>query len=192
MKLLYFVLLLIPAGNAAAQLTDSEILNLKSGLKKDDSSYVYSLPFVRGKSYLLVQGANSKMSHRNELSYDFKMKKGSKICAARGGVVIDARSDSDKGGLKKENLSDGNYIIVQHDDQSKAYYWHLQKDGVLVKAGDVVQKGQLIGYSGNTGYTAFPHLHFQVTDAFGKEILVRFQSQKGIRYLRPAKWYRKP
>ncbi len=70
-------------------------------------------------------------------------------------------------------------------------YWHLQKDGVLVNIGDTVKQGQLIGYSGNTGYTAFPHLHFQVYDATGKNIATRFETKKGITYLRPGKWYKR-
>ena len=130
------------------------------------------------------------MSHKNELSLDFKMKKGSKICAAREGVVIEARADSDKGGLKEENLADGNYIIIRHEDGSIANYWHLDKDGVFVTVGSYVTKGQLIGSSGNTGYTAFPHLHFQVNDTLGKQIMVRFHLKKGDIYLRPGKWYR--
>src|SRR5688500_7724980 len=109
--------------SAIAQLSDQDIRGLKSGSIKDDSTYVYWLPYEKGESYLLVQAANSKMSHKNELAYDFKMKKGSKICAARGGIVMDARSNSNKGGLKPGNLSDGNYIIILHEDDSKAYYW---------------------------------------------------------------------
>ena len=93
---------------------------------------------------------------------DFKVKKETKICAARDGVVIAAREDSDKGGLKPENMSDGNYISIQTSDGSVAHYWHLKKDGVLVNVGDTVIEGQLIGFSGNTGYSAFPHLHFEV------------------------------
>ena len=130
------------------------------------------------------------MSHKDELSLDFKMKNGSKICASREGIVIDARSDSYKGGLKEENLADGNYIMVRHIDGSVSKYWHLEKNGVYVKVGDYVKKGQIIGASGNTGYTAFPHLHFQVNDHSGKQILTRFHSTKGDIYLRPGKWYR--
>ena len=175
---------------AAAQLSDHEIRDLKSGSIENDTSYVYWLPYEEGRSYLLVQGANSKMSHKNELSYDFKMKKGSRICAARNGIVIDARSDSDEGGLKPENLSDGNYIMILHEDGSRAYYWHLQQNGVLVQTGDTVKQGQIIALSGNTGYTAFPHLHFQVTNSKGEEILVRFQTRCHPEYLRPGRWYR--
>ena len=173
-----------------AQLTDRQVMDLKSGRQKDDSSFVYWLPYENGKTFLLVQAANSKMSHKEELSLDFKMKKGSKICAARSGWVIEARCDSDKGGLKEENLADGNYIIIRHADSSVAKYWHLEKNGVYVKPGDYVRQGDVIGASGNTGYTAFPHLHFQVNDKNGKQMLTRFSTENGNIYLRPGNWYR--
>lgn len=173
-----------------AQLTDKEIYDLKAGRVKPDNSPVYYLPFQQGSKFLLIQAYNSKMSHKHELSLDFKMRKGSKICAARAGVVTAIKEDSDVGGLKDEYLSDGNHIIIKHDDGSEAMYWHLKKDGVLVNVGDTVKQGQHIGYSGNTGYTAFPHLHFQVYDAAGKNIATRFTTRKGIIYLRPGKYYR--
>jgi len=176
--------------NASAQLSDNEIQDLKHGKVTNDSSYVYWLPYEQGKKYLFVQGANSKYSHKEELSFDFKMAKGSKICAAREGRVIATKSDSDKGGLKDEYLSDGNHIVIQHADGSVAQYWHLEYKGVLVNIGDSVKKGQPIGSSGNTGYTAFPHLHFQVIGPNGKEILPRFKTKKGIIYIRPGRWYK--
>jgi murein DD-endopeptidase MepM/ murein hydrolase activator NlpD len=66
----------------------------------------------------------------------------------------------------------------------------LKYNGVLVKKLDNVTKGQLIGLSGNTGYTAFPHLHFQLLDKNGKEILARFTTKKGVVYLRPGRRYK--
>lgn len=173
-----------------AQLTDEAIRNLKGGNLKEDKSFVYQLPYAKGSKFLLIQAYNSKMSHQGELSLDFKMKKGSTICAARAGIVIATKADSDVGGLKDEYLSEGNHIIVEQEDGSTAMYWHLQKDGVLVKMGDSVKQGQAIGYSGNTGYTAFPHLHFQVQDKEGHDLATRFNTKNGIRYLRPGKWYR--
>jgi len=176
--------------SSKAQLPDAEIYALKSGRVKPDTSYIYSLPFAAKSKFLLIQAYNSKMSHTNELSLDFKMKPGSKICAAREGVVIATKEDSDRGGLKSEYMSDGNHIIIRHADGSTAMYWHLRKDGVLVNEGEMVQKGQHIGYSGNTGYSAFPHLHFQVQDAGGRDIATRFYTKKGVKYLRPGKWYK--
>jgi murein DD-endopeptidase MepM/ murein hydrolase activator NlpD len=190
MKCICIVLFTLFYFTASAQLTDKEIYNLKGGRIKPDTTPVYSLPFSEGSKFLLIQGYNSKMSHKNEISLDFKMKKGSKICAARAGVVTAIKEDSDVGGLKDEYLSDGNHIIIKHDDDGEAMYWHLKKDGVLVNVGDTVKQGQHIGYSGNTGYTAFPHLHFQVYDVAGKNIATRFITKKGIIYLRPGKYYK--
>lgn len=174
-----------------SQLSDAEIRDLKAGRANPDKSHVYSLPFAKGDRFLLVQAYNSKMSHTNEISLDFKMKKGSKVCAARGGVVTAIKEDSDEGGLKDDYLSKGNHIIIKHNDGSEAMYWHLQKEGVLVNAGDTVLQGAFIGYSGNTGYTAFPHLHFQVYNKDGKNIATRFHTKKGITYLRPGNWYKR-
>jgi murein DD-endopeptidase MepM/ murein hydrolase activator NlpD len=190
LKYRLFFLFLTLSYSSVAQLTDTEIRNLKGGRVKPDNSFIYSLPFSTGSKFLLIQAYNSKMSHKNELSLDFKMKKGSKICAARNGVVTAIKKDSDVGGLKDEYLSQGNHIIITHDDGSTAMYWHLQKDGVLVNEGDTVKQGQHIGYSGNTGYTAFPHLHFQVQDKNGNDIATRFFTKKGVIYLRPGKWYK--
>lgn len=193
MSTLITSLLLLVSLSSISQ-TNYSIRDLKDGKFKNDSSYIYSLPFEKGKKVFLIQAYDSKMSHKDELALDFKVKKGTKICAARGGIVSSLRKDSDKGGLKQENLSDGNYIIIQHSDGSSGMYWHLQKDGVLVNVGDTVKKGQPIGLSGNTGYSAFPHLHFEVqgNDANGnyKQLPTRFETNKGILYLRPAKFYR--
>lgn len=179
---------------AHAQLSNASVMDLKSGRLVRDSSHVYSLPYEAGKSYFLIQAYNSKLSHQNELALDFKMKPGTPICAARGGIVTSTKKDSDRGGMKDEYFSDGNHIIIHHADGTSAYYWHLQKDGVFVNVGDTIQQGQVIGKSGNTGYSAFPHLHFEVTgtDASGnyRQLPTRFYTKKGIRYLRPGKWYR--
>lgn len=176
-----------------AQLDNGAIRDLKSGRVVRDSSFVYTLPYETGKSYLLIQAYNSRLSHQNELALDFKMKPGTKICAARGGIVESTRRDSDLGGLKDEYFSEANHIVIRHGDGSRAYYWHLQKDGVFVNDGDTVMQGQLIGRSGNTGYSAFPHLHFEVaSSASGSygQIPTRFYTKKGVRYLRPGEWYK--
>ncbi|HSN61081.1 MAG TPA: M23 family metallopeptidase [Ferruginibacter sp.] len=190
MKNCLFLFYILFSFNARAQLSDTQIHDLKSGKVKQDTSYIYQLPFAGGSRYFLIQAYNSKMSHTQELSLDFKMKPGRKICAAREGIVESIKEDSDVGGLKNEYMNQGNHIIIRHSDGSMAMYWHLKKDGVQVSAGDSVSKGQHIGYSGNTGYSAFPHLHFQVQDAQGRDIATRFSTKKGVKYLRPAKWYR--
>jgi murein DD-endopeptidase MepM/ murein hydrolase activator NlpD len=169
---------------------------LQKGILKDDTSYIYRLPFEEGKSYLLIQGYFSHLSHKERAALDFKMKRGTKICAAREGIVVRAKEDGDRGGWNKKYRPYGNNIVIQHPDGSKAGYWHLQHNGAWVNVGDTVKKGQVIGLSGKTGYAALPHLHFLVwrTDDRGgwQQLLTRFQTQKGVKYLRSFKWYRNP
>lgn len=171
-----------------------DIRLLQKGIIKDDTSYVYALPFENGKAHFLVQGYFGKFSHKERAALDFKMKKGTKVLAAREGVVTRVKEDSDKGGWSPKYRQYGNNIIIQHSDNSRSGYWHIQKNGALVNVGDTVKKGQVIALSGNTGYTAFPHLHFIAWKFDGKGqwqmIATRFETPKGIKYLRPWKWYR--
>jgi murein DD-endopeptidase MepM/ murein hydrolase activator NlpD len=189
----YLLLILLFPATVYSQQPYS-INDLKNGKFKADSSYIYTLPFKHKKKVFLIQGYESKFSHKGERALDFKVKRGTTVCAARDGVVQSFRADSDKGGLKPENLSDGNYVTVKHADGSVAWYWHLLQNSVLVKEGDTVAVGQPIGLSGNTGYSAFPHLHFEVQgyDASGNytQLATRFHTNHGIQYLRPGKFYR--
>lgn len=182
-------LLFLYSVTSFAQLDNKTIHDLKAGRVTDDTSYVYWLPWQHHKSFLLIQGWQSSFSHKGELSLDFKMKTGTVICAAREGVVTSTREDSDRGGAKSEYMNDGNHVIIRHIDGSYAAYWHLQKEGAMVNEGDSVRKGQQIGLSGNTGYSAFPHLHFEVYNNSG-QTPTRFHTKKGSRYLRPGKYYR--
>ena len=178
--------------NKEAQKSRAKLL--QRGKISEDSSFVYWLPYKQGSVHLLVQGYYSPYTHRNRVALDFKMKKGTKVFAARGGVVVRTNSTGEKGGLKPEYRQQANYIVIQHTDGSRAGYWHLKKNGVLVTTGDTVIKGQLIGLSGNTGYTAFPHLHFVVWSYDEKgnwqTIPTRFLTRKKTRYLRPLRFYR--
>jgi murein DD-endopeptidase MepM/ murein hydrolase activator NlpD len=171
-----------------------ELKLLQKGIIKDDSSFVYQLPYETNKTHLLVQGYFSMYTHKNRAALDFKMKKGTKVCAARSGVVIRLKEDGNKGGSNVKYRPYGNYVVIQHEDSTRSGYWHLRYKGVLVKVGDHVKQGQVIGLSGRTGYTYFPHLHFIVWKSDKKDqwtqIGTRFQTNKGIRYLRPLRFYR--
>jgi murein DD-endopeptidase MepM/ murein hydrolase activator NlpD len=158
------------------------------------NSFIYSLPYEKGRSFLLVQAYQSKLfSHKGEFALDFKMKRGTKICAARGGVVVAVREDSKKGGLRRKFLPEGNYVIIKHDDGTYGNYWHLKYNGSLVNVEDTVRQGQAIGLAGKTGYAAFSHLHFEVTEQPSPghdQIPTRFLTGKGKRFLKPLHWYK--
>ena len=80
--------------------------------------------------------------------------KGSPFRAAQGGKVILAKNDGNW------NYGFGNYCIIDHGNGVHTLYAHSQ--GLTVSEGDVVQKGETIGYIGSTGNSTGPHLHFEV------------------------------
>lgn len=158
-----------------------------------DTSFIYHLPYPKGATHLVIQGYNSQFSHRGRLGLDFKMKRGSPVTAARGGVVARLEESNTEGGISKRYFRKANSVTIRHSDGSMALYGHLQHNGVAVNIGDTVRQGQVIARSGSTGYSALPHLHFSVWATTGARrtlLPVRFQTKKGVRYLRPAHWYK--
>ena len=75
---------------------------------------------------------------------------GTKLYAGDGGKVIDAG---------KSGNSFGTYVKIDHGNGFVTIYAHMSK--VTVKTGDLVNKGDLIGYSGATGRVTGPHVHYE-------------------------------
>lgn len=132
---------------------------------KHDDNYVYIIPYEHGTKHRVDQGYDGNRTHKGNIKYsiDFAMEVGTKIVASREGLVIDIKEDSNKGGSYSLYEKDANYIKIWHSDGSFATYAHLMKDGALVNIGDYVKQGDVIGLSGNTGYSSGPHLHFSVS-----------------------------
>lgn len=87
----------------------------------------------------------------NHTGTDIGVPQGVEIHAAQSGVVT----------LSRYNSSYGNYCIISHGGGRATLYAH-QRQLPLVKVGDTVQKGQVIGYVGNTGNSFGAHLHFEL------------------------------
>ena len=84
-----------------------------------------------------------------------------KIYASRAGTVVYAGWDSGSGGI---------YVSIDHGDGYKSQYLHMtDKMALVVKKGQTVQQGELIGYVGDTGVTTGFHLHF-VIKKYNEEI----------------------
>ncbi len=132
-----------------------------------DTKYLYALPYEKKTSNRVSQGFNGGTSHtgRSRYAVDFAMDIGTKICAARDGIVVRSKSNSNINGVGRKFSKYANYINIEHSDGTIAMYYHLKKDGVAVSIGEKVKRGQVIGYSGNTGYSTGPHLHFAVFKA---------------------------
>lgn len=162
---------------------------------RHDNRYAYKLPFAKGQSYWLSQGFNGSFSHQGDLkhSLDFQMDESTPVYAARGGIVVSAVGEHSIGGPTEDFMEFANHITIMHSDGTFADYSHLMHEGVEVAVGRQVQKGQLIGYSGATGYATGPHLHFVVKKAKKgggyESIPVRFTTKDGIQYLNEGNFY---
>ena len=95
-----FLLLILTSCSVSNNPLRTELKLLQKGKIKDDSSFIYHLPYQENKAHLLVQGYFSHYTHKHRAALDFKMKKGTKICAARGGVVMRLNEDGKKGDRK--------------------------------------------------------------------------------------------
>ena len=81
---------------------------------------------------------------------DYRAKDGTEIFATNRGVVR----------FVKALRNDGNTLVIDHGMGVMSFYLHLSK--FKVKVGDIVEKGQVVGLSGHTGYTLGAHLHFSI------------------------------
>lgn len=127
-----------------------------------DKNYRYNLPFRTSNKFEVYQGYNGSFSHQNENSLDFTMPIGTDLMAVRDGIVIKVIDKNRKNCGKEECKKYNNLIIIYHPDGTFAEYTHIKQYGAKVKVGDKVSKGQLIGYSGNVGWSTGPHLHLVI------------------------------
>ena len=160
-----------------------------------DDRVSYRLPFQRHQTFRLGQGPDGALSHKGEFAWDFQMRLGTPVCAARGGTVIEVVDEFGEGGNDEKFGVMANRILILHDDGTIAAYFHLLHGGMRTKFGDRVEAGAVIGTSGNSGRSTGPHLHFEVyrrLEPGCRETLpVKFRTVDGDGIvLEPGKWYR--
>lgn len=109
----------------------------KQGFVVPVRDYMISSPFgIRGAEF-----------HRG---LDMAAVQGEPIYASKAGTVNTA----------EYHYSWGNYVVIEHEDGMTTLYAHQSQ--YVVKAGDQVDQGQIIGYVGSTGNSTGSHLHFEV------------------------------
>jgi murein DD-endopeptidase MepM/ murein hydrolase activator NlpD len=188
LKIIFFIILLIVAAVIVYFLLGSKVT-------ENLDPYIYDLPYKAGTKYRVVQGYGGRFSHSHKAALDFYMPEGTPVHAAGAGVIYSFKDDSNEGGPFPKYEKRANYIIIKHEDGSYGCYWHLQQNGVVVKKGTVA-KGQLIGYSGRTGFVLRPHLHFAVKRALNYKmnsfVRTRFHTARGIELLESSETYQRP
>lgn len=86
---------------------------------------------------------------------DLRAKVGTPIYATADGIVKQSRSSK---AWSKRGY--GKLLVIVHSFGFETLYAHLNK--IAVKSGQFVKKGDIVAYSGNTGYSNGPHLHYEV------------------------------
>ncbi len=133
---------------------------------RHDDSVEYLVPFAGGTKFVLAQGFNGPFTHtgtHSRYAVDLGVDEGTPVLCAREGTVMMVEEDFFGAGLDKEKFgSRANHVRVLHEDGSMGVYAHLQLESAKVQPGQRVRRGQVIGLSGNTGFSTGPHLHFAV------------------------------
>jgi len=120
------------------------------------TQYFGNTPFATANPQIYKTGEHKGL--------DFRAPVGTEILAADSGTIAGA-GDTD---ITCPNASYGKWIMINHDNGLSTVYGHLSY--IKVSKGQRVDRGELIAYSGNTGYSTGPHLHFEVRATAGTEI----------------------
>lgn len=124
---------------------NSRVLSWPVKLKKDGGTGIITQHF--GEVSRLYRG-------KPHNGLDIGTPVGTPVLAAADGKVL-AVDNNDLSSWRKYQY--GKYILIEHEDGLATLYAHLSKQ--VVRKGDSVKRGDVIGYSGNTGYSTGPHLH---------------------------------
>ena len=161
------------------RLKESPCLDRANFGEPENSDYI--LPYPVGAAYPVYQSyCWPTGGHRNQLAYDFTIPVGDTVVAARGGIVREVREYSPDNG---QGYGEHNYVFIQHEDGTLAFYAHLMQNSVIVDPGDTVETGQYFAFSGNSGNSREPHLHFGVYEDYppveGIDVPVNFRNAEG-------------
>lgn len=118
--------------------------------------------------------ANAQIySGRGHNAIDFGASTGTPLEAALAGIVKGTGNTDQYPGC----YSYGKWVLLEHANGLSTLYAHMSD--IIVAPGQRVSTGEVIGYSGNTGFSTGPHLHFSVFASQGVQI-VRFGDVKKV------------
>jgi murein DD-endopeptidase MepM/ murein hydrolase activator NlpD len=157
--------LMINTSKKIDQLTKQLYLQSKSfdeviDLAKNKSNMLASIPAIQPVANKDLKRMASGYGYRIHPIYktrkmhygmDFSAKTGTEIYATGDGVISK---------IKRSKRGYGNYVKINHGFGYETLYAHMSK--YIVKRGQKVKRGEVIGYVGNSGISTAPHLHYEV------------------------------
>lgn len=157
-----------------------------SALPKTGSGVLkWPLSFIKITQYF----GNTAFATANPIIYnggghpgiDFRAAIGTPVMASKEGVVAGVgNTDQSCNGV-----SYGKWALIKHPNNLSTLYAHLSI--IKVSGGQQVETGQLVGYSGDTGYATGPHLHYEVYASEGVEVKSYKSTVCGTNMIRPMK-----
>lgn len=140
----------------------------------------YAYDFIKVKNGYSFEGDPLK----NESYYAFDQP----VIAPAAGVVvqvIDGIYDNIPGEMN-ERQPEGNMVVIEHDNGERTMLAHFKQDSIVVKEGDAVVAGQLLGTCGNSGNSSEPHIHYQTSqiEEDGKELVIPITFEDGKEWVR--------
>jgi murein DD-endopeptidase MepM/ murein hydrolase activator NlpD len=129
-------------------------------LAKNKADMLASIPAIQPVSNKNLSRMASGYGYRIHPIYKTRKMHYGMDFSAKSGTPIYATGDGKISKVRKSRRGYGNHVIIDHGYGYKTLYAHMQK--YIVKRGQKVNRGDIIGYVGSTGTSVAPHLHYEV------------------------------
>ena len=129
-------------------------------LTKDKLSMLASIPAIQPVSNKNLKRMASGYGYRIHPIYKTRKMHAGMDFSAKTGTEIYATGNGKISKVRRSKKGYGNYVEINHGYGYKTLYAHMSKS--IVKQGQKVKRGEVIGYVGNTGTSVAPHLHYEV------------------------------
>jgi len=129
-------------------------------LAKNKSDMLASLPAIQPVSNKDLSRMASGYGYRIHPIYKTRKLHAGMDFSAKTGTPIYATGDGKIEKIRRSRRGYGNHVVINHGYGYKTLYAHMKR--YIVKKGQKVKRGEIIGYVGNTGTSVAPHLHYEV------------------------------